>query len=176
MLRALDCDIGAAECHGILCGMLCGPRAFDHGLWLAHLSGRDDLTPLTQGEPAAALAALAEHTLQALAAGDYGFTLLLPDDEQPLPRRAGAFAAWCRGYLSGLGLAGIADTATLGEDARGFLRDVERFGALEVGPDAGEDDERAFAEVTEFVRMGVLIVYAERETAADGFEAPPGLH
>jgi uncharacterized protein YgfB (UPF0149 family) len=114
--------------------------------------------------------------MRALTADEYDFALVLPDDEQPLAMRAGAFAEWCRGFLSGLGLAGIADTATLGEDARGFLRDLERFGVLEVGPDAGEDEERAFAEVTEFVRIGVLIVHAERGPAADEFEPTPGLH
>lgn len=31
-LRALDCDIGAAECHG----MLCSVRLFDEAAWLEH--------------------------------------------------------------------------------------------------------------------------------------------
>ena len=44
VLRALGCDVGAAECHGILCGMLCAPRRFELRPWLSHLSGQDDVS------------------------------------------------------------------------------------------------------------------------------------
>lgn len=176
MLRALDCDIGAAECHGMLCGMLCGPRPFDVHVWYAHLSGRDELAPFSAGEPQAALAALIAATRDGLEGDSFAFTLLLPDDGEALARRAAAFADWCRGFLSGFGVAGIADLSVLGEDARGFIADLERFGTLDVGADAGEDEERALAELTEFTRMGALIVYAETRDRGDTFEAAPGLH
>ncbi len=175
-LRALDCDISAAECHGVLCGMLCGPRAFDSHGWYIHLSGRDDIAPLAAGEPHAALHELVGHTATGLEGDSFAFTLLLPDDDEALAIRAAAFADWCRGFLSGLGLAGIADLSTLGEDARGFLTDLERFGALDVSGDGGEDDERALAELTEFTRIGALIVHTDARDTGHDFEAAPGLH
>lgn len=176
VLRALDCDIGAAECHGILCGMLSGPRPFDAHAWHAHLSGHDDLSPFAAGEPQAVLDELVELTATGLDGDSFAFALLLPDDDEALADRAAAFGAWCRGFLSGLGLAGIADLSVLGEDARGFLSDLERFGSLDVGVEGGEDDERALAELTEFTRIGALIVYTEARGRSDEFEAAPGLH
>ena len=176
VLRALDCDIGAAECHGVLCGMLCGPRAFDLHVWYAHLSGRDDVAPLAAGETQSAMHELIEHTTAGLEGDSFAFTLLLPDDDDALTTRATAFASWCRGFLSGLGLAGIADILMLGEDARGFLTDLERFGALDASGDGGEDDERALAELTEFTRIGALIVYADARDGGHDYEAAPGLH
>jgi uncharacterized protein YgfB (UPF0149 family) len=176
MLRALRCDIGAAECHGVLCGMLAVPAPFERDAWVRHVCGQDDVSPFDHGEPRAALSALVAHTMDALAPGSFAFMPLLPDDDQPLVARAEAFAAWCRGFLAGLGLAGIADPAVLGEDARGFLGDVARFAALDSTSCEDDEDERALSELIEFTRMGVLVVQAELGDRAEVFDPPPGLH
>lgn len=161
MLGALGSDVGAAECHGMLCGLLCAPRPLDRDTWHRHLGGQDDAAPFATGEPRAALDALHAATAAGLAADDYSFTLLLPGDDEPLAVRAEAFAGWCRGFLSGLGLTGIADLRALGEDARDFLHDLARMGALSIDAGAGEEEERALAELAEFARMGTLLVRAE---------------
>ena len=159
-LAAVRCDVDAAECHGMLCGMLSGPRAFEPGLWLDHVSG-GEREVFASGEPRAALESLMRETLRAMGAEDYQLALLLPADEVPLTARAAGFASWCRGFLSGLGLAGIADLEALGEDAREFLADLSRFTALAMDADGDEEDERALVELTEFTRMGVMLVRAE---------------
>ena len=159
-LATLRCDVGAAECHGMLCGMLSGPRSFEPALWLDHVSGGERAL-FDDGEPRAALEALMSTTITAMADEDYDFALVLPADEAPLTTRAAGFAAWCRGFLSGLGLSGIADLEALGEDAREFLADLSRFATLGMDADGDEEDERALVELTEFTRMGVMLVRAE---------------
>ncbi len=159
-LAAVRCDVGAAECHGMLCGMLSGPRVFDADLWLDHVSG-GEREVFASGEPCAALEALMRDTLETMSATDYELTLLLPADEAPIVERAAGFAAWCRGFLSGLGLSGIADLEALGEDAREFLADLSRFTSLAMDANGDEEDERALVELTEFTRMGVMLVRAE---------------
>lgn len=159
-LAALRCDVGAAECHGMLCGMLSGPRPFESALWLDHVSG-GERGIFDDGEPHAALTALMGATITSLEDEDYDFALVLPTDEAPLAARAAGFAAWCRGFLSGLGLSGIADLESLGEDAREFLADLSRFATLGLDADGDEDDERALVELIEFTRMGVILVRAE---------------
>lgn len=171
-LRMLDCDVDAAECHGLLCGMLCAPQRFDANAWHRYLSGREAYGEFEASEPTSVLADLVAETAAELDSGDYTFVLLLPDDDAPLAARAAGFASWCRGFLSGLGLAGIADLSVVGEDAQEFLRDLERFGSLVLGQDTAEDDERALAELCEFTRIGVLIVYADtRESGRDDAKA-----
>ena len=47
-LRRLDCDIGAAECHGMLCGMLSASRVFARDAWLRAMGAaldRADVEP-----------------------------------------------------------------------------------------------------------------------------------
>lgn len=165
-LGSLHCDIGASECHGMLCGMLCGPAPFSERSWLEHVSGQDDLSAWQTDAVRAVFAELLESTRALIMADAYEFTLLLPADDAPLTERAAAFAAWCRGFLSGFGLSGIADLKVLGDDARDFLRDVERFCSIALDDDAGDDDERALTELTEFTRMGVLIVRADAQAGA----------
>jgi len=165
-LGAVRCDVGAAECHGMLCGMLSGPQAFEPGLWLDHVSG-GERELFARGEPRAALEALMGETLRAMSGEDYELALLLPADEAPLALRAAGFADWCRGFLSGLGLSGIADIDALGEDAREFLADLSRFTSLAMDAAGDEEDERALVELTEFTRMGVMLVRAELN-AGDG--------
>ena len=159
-LAAVHCDVGAAECHGMLCGMLSGPRSFEPGLWLDHVSG-GEREVFARGESRAALESLMRETLSAMSAEHYQLALLLPADEAPLTARAADFASWCRGFLSGLGLSGIADLEALGEDAREFLADLSRFTALSMDVDGDEEDERALVELTEFTRMGVMLIRAE---------------
>ena len=157
----------------MLCGALSGVRVFDRQIWLSHVAGHDDLSPFEAGEPMAAVQELVGHTHASLEQDDLSFGLLLPGDDQPLAERAMAFSRWCRGFLSGFGLAGIADLTMLGEDAREFLRDVERFVSLDVGNE-GEVEERALLELTEFTRMGVLIVRTDVARLPSAAEAPSG--
>lgn len=180
-LAARGCDIGAAECHGVLCGMLCGPGEFELHTWLAHISGQDAAEAWAAGADGAGIfGELVALTDEALAAADYSFWLLLPDDAAALDVRAAAFAAWCRGFLSGVGLTGASGVRTADAQTREFLADLERFGRLdvtEVAEVGDEDDERAFVEVTEFARMGVLVLRAELRGAQPGAGArPPPRH
>lgn len=173
-LRSVRCDIGAAECHGMLCGMLSGPQSFDPGLWLDHVSG-GERDVFASGEPRAALEALMRDTVGAMNAEEYELELLLPDDDALLSARAAGFADWCRGFLSGLGLSGIASLETLGEDAREFLADLSRFTSLAMDADGDEDDERALIELTEFTRVGVMLVRAELGGGASEDDEPQGV-
>ncbi|MEX2480033.1 MAG: UPF0149 family protein [Gammaproteobacteria bacterium] len=168
-LRSVDCDIGAAECHGILVGMLCSGTRFDMTAWLAHVSAAEDGGGLGSGDQRAALDALLVATRQGLQDEDFAFELLLPPEAAALAERAAGFADWCRGFLAGCGLAGVVDPATLGEDGREFLHDVARFCRLGLADDDDEENERALTELIEFTRMGVLVLTAElHDRTADG--------
>ncbi|MEQ8230620.1 MAG: UPF0149 family protein [Gammaproteobacteria bacterium] len=165
VLDTLGCDLGAGECHGALCGLLCAPRAFSPRTWLEHVAGEDSPAAFEQGAARDVLDELLRESVTALGSADLDFALLLPGDDAGLAARSAAFAGWCRGFLAGLGLGGIGDMRELGADARGFVNDLERFGRLEA-VDGDEADERAFAELTEYTRMGVLVVHGEVHAAA----------
>jgi uncharacterized protein YgfB (UPF0149 family) len=99
---------------------------------------------------------------------------LLPDDDTPLAMRADALSQWCQGFLYGLGSGTTGDPAEVSVEAAEIIRDFTEI--TQVGVDADEqteDNEVAFAEVLEFVRVGVQLLFVELAPAR-GEEPAPG--
>lgn len=150
-LRAIDAPSSAAEAHGLLCGLLAMATPGAQAVWLERAVGTETAT--------APLDTLFDETARELDDTAFGFELLLPDDDEAgLEARTDAIAHWCTGFASGIGLSGR-DANDLGEDAREFLEDVTRVAQAEVTTD--DDDEAAFAEVVEYLRVGTLLVRTE---------------
>jgi uncharacterized protein len=148
-----------AEAHGALTGALCAMVPYRLEDWLAEV--------LPEGSAAAvspALSALYEHTVAALADSSMSFELLMPEDDRPIEERTRALTLWCTGFLYGLGVNGAADPRNLPGDLGEILRDLIEITRADV--DAGDDaeaNESALAELVEFVRVGVQLVFEELE-------------
>jgi uncharacterized protein len=148
----------AAEAHGTLAGCLCAASGYRCEDWLREIlpEGR------AQGTAAAELQALYEATANALRQPDMEFELLLPADTQPIDVRAAALAEWCQGFLYGLGSGAIADVGELPGDAGEVVRDLTEITRAGVDAGAGEEsNESAYAELVEFVRVGVQLLFEE---------------
>src|SRR5690606_23047497 len=63
-LALIEGDVDPAECHGMLCGMLCSRRRFEPRAWLQHLCGYGNVESLNLG-PDHALSVLVRETLAA---------------------------------------------------------------------------------------------------------------
>lgn len=153
-----DAVVGAAECHGMLCGMLCGAPGTHDALWLDQVLGEDAPDGLDVDD----LRTLATRTAEALTGPDLGFAPLLPDDERPLARRVAALRDWADGFLFGFGAAAGHAFPDLPEASREFIDDLRSFARLADDPaDADEAGENAYTELVEYVRVGVLTVHSE---------------
>jgi yecA family protein len=160
-LARVETGANAAESHGILCGLLCvrsrAEPAEWTGLFLEETSPGDALS----AECARLLGRLREQTIRQLDSPDYNFQPLLPDERKALARRTQFLGNWCSGYLYGLGMAGDEPFQRLSDEAREFVVDLGEITRIDADPQAGEDNEAAFAEVLEYVRVGVLMVYED---------------
>ena len=118
-------------------------------------------------EPAEAHGSLAG----ALCASEgYRLDLLMPDDDEPLELRAAALTSWCNGFVYGLGTGGAADPERLPGDAGEIVRDLAEITRAGVDEREGEEaNEAALAELVEFVRVGVQVVFEE----LGALRAPP---
>ena len=85
----------------------------------------------------------------------------MPDDDQPLRRRVEALSNWCQGFLLGLGLGGVREGSGLPGDSQEVMRDFAEISRLGHGDGNKEEEESAYAEIVEYVRMAVLLVYEE---------------
>ncbi len=152
---------GAGEAHGTLVGLLSAAADDLPGSWIVNTFA--DATEDTSFPSAAdqeVLTALFEDTRAALMGDEMAFGPLLPDDEEPLGDRISALGGWCQGYLYGLAVRGLKDFRELPDDVREILGDLAQI--AQAGPDDDDDDEggeQAYAELVEYVRVGVQWVF-----------------
>jgi uncharacterized protein YgfB (UPF0149 family) len=160
-----------AEAHGTLAGALCSSS--DYGLleWLHEILPDD--SPDEDALQSSVLQNVYNTMVSTLAGNEADFTPLLPDDESPLSERADALSLWCQGFLYGLGSGPASDPTKVSTEAGEIIRDLTEI--THVGVEAeeqNEENEVAFAEVVEFVRVGVQILFVEFAPAR-GQEAAP---
>jgi hypothetical protein len=158
-LQDAHAPIGAAEAHGIICGTLCAPTPGAADRW----------QPLIfDGEPAgsAAVSELLNSLYQQTSAGlgdeEFGFALMTPDERYDLTARVGGLAGWCRGFVFGLIAGGVKDIQQLPGDAPEIVNDLVAIAEISADAEAeGEQQEQALAEIEEYVRAGVQLIYEE---------------
>lgn len=167
-LQQLQADTDAAEFHGQLCGLLAVDNRLALPDWLA--------TALPGVDPASLPTAsrrLFEDMLANSRAGlrdaDFGFRLLLPDDETELAARVEALGHWCQGFLLGINAAGVRDPKALPGDLPEIVDDflgisqAERYELVDE-----EEDETAYAELVEYVRVSAQLFCEEwRDSQAE---------
>lgn len=166
--QALDeAAVGAAEAHGVLAGMICASGPVGLSDWWSQIREDDEQTAVP-----AVLGQVHAETSTSLAEVTGTFDLMLPDDEDDLGDRAEALHLWCSGFLYGYGVAGGRDPAQLPEDAAEVLRDIGQFAqaSFDLGDD-DEEDELAYSELVEYLRVGVLLLH---ETLQPRPEPKPG--
>jgi uncharacterized protein YgfB (UPF0149 family) len=172
LTRLLD-PLDPAELHGLLCGLLCADPTIDRERWLA--LAREELAEGVElAEPVCdLLSKLLEFGAAQLNAADGSVTPLLPDDDAPLRQRTAALGAWCQGLLYGLGLGQVERRGLLSEESQEFLRDATQIAQVGFEIDeASEADEIAYAEVVEYLRVGLLMILEDVRRSA----APRRLH
>ena len=91
-----------------------------------------------------------------------------------LSGRADALSSWCKGFLYGLGSGTTPDPEKVSIEAGEIIRDFTEITHVGVeADDENEENESAFAEVVEFVRVGVQLLFVELAPAR-GEEPEPG--
>ena len=157
-IAQLRLGVDAAELHGSLCGYLSGGSdAPGRGDWVGRVMAEPEPTPLA---PDSALDRLYLATEALLESPDFGFDLLLPDEETPIGERGDALVGWCRGFLGGFGLSAGREPP-LTEDSADALRDLAKMAASELSYEDPEGDEEALAEVAEFVRVAAMLLHGD---------------
>lgn len=169
-------DLGPAEAHGLLCGLLAVDVATATERCLAEVMRGVDPQDANAAVTRRLMEALVKQARSSLIDEDFDFQPLLPDPERPLAERVQALAQWCEGFTAGIGLAGMSAqrAAALPEAVSEFIRDVGEIARVELETEEGaEEDEQAYAELLEYVRVGAVLVGEELRPPA----APlPGVH
>jgi uncharacterized protein YgfB (UPF0149 family) len=148
----------AAEAHGTLAGCLCAAIGYRFEDWLLEILPEGQARPMAKET----LRELYVDTAGALEGPEMEFELLLPEDEEPLDARTAALAQWCQGFLYGLGTSVVQDESGLPGDIGEIVRDLTEITHVAVDTAQSEEsNESAYAELVEFVRIGVQLVFDE---------------
>ncbi len=166
LLFRIDANMGAAEAHGALCGMLCARGSVELSEWVDHVIGEQEQGSELLHNVVHELSELHQSTLEMMNDASGEFRLLLLDDDDALPERVETLAAWCQGFIYGLAAGGIRQDSELPDDAAELLKDmIEISRASHESDDAGaqsdDEDEVAYMEIEEYVRMGALLIFEE---------------
>lgn len=172
-LERAHATLDASECHGVLCGLLCATERFPEERWLSEVFEPGDSGGPDSARCARTLRSARRETERQLEGQQYEFEPMLPGDEAPLKQRGTALARWCRGYLFGLAVGGLDDSVSTSEEVREVLTDLSEFTRLDVSDLEDETNalESDYAELVEYVRVGVMLVHTELRAR---LELPPG--
>lgn len=169
-LEQADAVHSPAEVHGICCALLArdiatpGERLFE--FVFGEETSLDDpaLRPVLD---------LFEKTKKQMQDPLLGLTLLLPDDAEPLAARIEAASKWASGFLYGWLRAGLSETGNASPEVDEFLADCKSLAITRYQvDDAEEDGETIYLELTEYLRMGALLVQEETQP----IKAAPRIH
>lgn len=149
-----------SQVHGLISGILCG-NPQNTAAWEELVTGKKESAKTHD-----LLHALYDATAKQLEEFLFNFQLLLPPDTEPLPTRAEALTLWSQGFLTGLKLVQVQIIdREKGEmtEAIDDLIEIAKMNYEDVV--ASEEDEAAYIELVEFVRMAVILIYQDMREA-----------
>jgi yecA family protein len=171
LLFDVDAALGAIESHGALCGMLCAQGTTDAAKWMLNVLGEHEQSNKPLQHAGKMLLQMHQLTVDQMNDSNVEFELMLPDDDEELESRVEALGIWCQGFVYGLAVGGVKEDTELPEDSQELIKDILEISRaayivdddIEItdGLEDDNEDELAFMEVSEYVRMGILLIYEE---------------
>jgi uncharacterized protein len=150
-----------SEVHGIICGLVCSGTHLDGKSWLEHVLGQTNLDEWSGSK--AFLIRLYDQISQQFNGIEFKFNMLLPDSSHSLAERTLALTQWCKGFLSGLYVAGFDPDQIQNENNMDALYRFSELAQLDPGQiENTNEDVLTFEDLTEFVRKAVWSLYIER--------------
>lgn len=162
LFRHVDSDVDPAEAQGIICGIVCASGSGNADAWLNEIVGEEELNNLTQRQNHEQLKSWHNSVAEQILSDNFDVQLMLPDDEDALADRIDALSDWCQGFLFGLSMCGIREVEKLPKDAKEIMLDILQIS--NAGYDKNDDDEQneaAYMEIVEYLRVGILIILNE---------------
>lgn len=174
--KALDqteLKLHASQAHGLIAGILCGIPAKRDAAWRTIMSGSEEGPETTH----AMLQGIYQATNQQLADNLFEFQLLLPSDAEALPVCAEALTLWCQGFLTGLKMVEVSLTGSKDSEVTEVISDIVEIAKMNYEEVvASEEDEAAYVELVEYVRMAVILIYQDMREQEEAKKAPGHLH
>lgn len=145
----------AAYIHGSMSGLLCTDTRQLPIVWEAFLTDSGLTGAATENELLNKLFVLTASHLESAAGA---MMLLLPQEDAKLSSRLQALSTWCEGFLDGI----VWENKGLEEEiVQEALADLASIKEVATKTKSTNENEAAYIEVLEFVKVAVLLIHAE---------------
>lgn len=155
--------LSAAEMHGMLAGLVASSAPSKEREWLVIMADLANEGQKFSDSMINTLEVLHQQTIVGLSCSDLSFQLILPSDDDPLSERLQALTEWAQCFLVGFGV-NQQNLAAASDDLKEAIQDLAEISKLSTDVASGEDDERAFFEVSEYVRITAIMCFNELST------------
>jgi uncharacterized protein YgfB (UPF0149 family) len=170
-LAPLELPVQLSYLHGMLTGCLVAGSPFQAENYLRSLLMNKSGSDYRQSTNA--LFSILAMTQTWLTNFGFDFHLLLPNDDAPLSERVLAFADWCEGFIEGLDMGGLSLDDISNEDVLEAIQHIDEFSDIDSNDfDYNEEDEKAYFEVSEYVRLAVLQIFCDLNEEGSGRQEP----
>ena len=177
-LTANHFPLTAANCHGLIAGIICLTDDIDSTL--TSLLSSEAEQQLDNNVLNMILEPLCRITAAQLADHHFSFQLLLPNDEDNLMQRSLAISAWCQSFISGLGESGIKFSSAYTQELQEIITDLIAISQVDTQIiEETEAEETSFTELVEYVRIGAITIYTDLRLESKNIimqDAPQQIH
>ncbi len=162
-LTGAGMEIGPAEAHALICGLICGDFETSLQLMQQELFRDTDARDAQVQECKNTLLQMHAEIREQLEDPVMGFRLMLPDDDVRSDERAQQLVNWCQGFLFGFGISARDNERKMSDVAQETLMDISEFTRLEVESiDADDEEQRQqMCELEEYLRVAVMTLYED---------------
>lgn len=156
----LELPLSASELHGFICGILAvsdDKKMAQAAIETILSENADHETELTTE-----LHDFISDTLQQLADPNFGFQLLLPEQEDSLAQRTAALGHWTQGFVSGLGEGGMQLSSNDHDELNEIITDLTSIAQVDtdnIGD--SEEEQAALTELEEYLRVAAITIYTD---------------
>lgn len=152
--------LSAAEMHGMLTGLVASSAPSNDRDWVLVLSDLAHEGEKFSGTLLDELKRLHTFTVEGLSCPDLSFQLVLPGDDETLEDRVVALAEWAQCFLVGFGIH-QQNLAKASADLKEAIQDMAEIAKLSSDVLNSQEDERAFYEISEYVRVTAIMCFNE---------------
>jgi uncharacterized protein len=159
-------NLHGAEIHGVLTGLVCAGLPCESPDYLTFVN---DLFNNGEGLPhniKSIIKLMFADIWKNILDDNYGFQMLLPDDDESMPERSNALSSWVQGFNLGFGLQQKNTTIT-SDDVKEVLSDFAEIANLSDDMEEDEENEQAYFEISEYVRISAVLCFTELGTPPD---------
>ncbi|MDO6426795.1 UPF0149 family protein [Thalassotalea sp. 1_MG-2023] len=174
-ITAESAELHASELHGMLTGLICGGYSFESNDYTTLIEDMYNNGESLSGAVRITLKLIFSNVWQSLLDDTYGFTPMLPDDDDSMRERGFALSAWVQGFNLGFGLQQKSN-AVLSDDVKEVLNDFAEIANLSDEIDEDEATEQAYFEISEYVRISALLCFTELGTPPEPKDTSETVH